>query len=184
VVFFSQLLESTARNGDDAYEEDGDDEEAEPGQNCESYLLIVAHIHTHLSLSLSLSLSLMVMMMIGTKPSNVKLRATPVAVKLMNVPTSVHDRCVLHDIFTEILILEQFRHDADACRLYDYGVDHQHYWITMRRYCGSLKEWRKRQVIDYYFFFFFFFGDIFFCVCFFFFFFFICSLVQSDSIVG
>jgi serine/threonine protein kinase len=74
-----------------------------------------------------------------------KARVTSVAVKLMNVPQSVHDRCVLHDIFTEILILEHFRADPDACRLFDYGLDHEHYWITMKRYCGSLKEWRIRQ---------------------------------------
>jgi hypothetical protein len=69
-----------------------------------------------------------------------RLQAVEVAVKLMNVPHSVHDRCVLHDIFTEILILEHFRGDRDACRLYDYGLDHEHYWICMRRYCGSLKQ--------------------------------------------
>ena len=45
-----------------------------------------------------------------------QVHTTSVAVKLMNVPKSVHDRCVLHDCFTEILILEHFRGDADACR--------------------------------------------------------------------
>jgi serine/threonine protein kinase len=74
-----------------------------------------------------------------------KPRVTSVAVKLMDVPHSVHDRCVLHDIFTEILILEHFRADPDSCRLFDFGLDHEHYWITMKRYCGSLKEWRNRQ---------------------------------------
>lgn len=45
-----------------------------------------------------------------------------VAVKLMELPKSMYDRCVLHDIFTEILIMDTFRRDQRICRLYDYGV--------------------------------------------------------------
>jgi hypothetical protein len=46
-----------------------------------------------------------------------------VAVKLMPVPKSIHDRCVLHDIFTEILILDKWKADERICKLIDYGVD-------------------------------------------------------------
>ena len=56
-----------------------------------------------------------------------------------------HRRRSLHDIFTEILILEHFRGDPDACRLFDFGLDHENFWLTMKRYTGSLKEWRNRQ---------------------------------------
>lgn len=28
---------------------------------------------------------------------------------------------------------------------YDYGVDGDYYWIVMKKYTTSLKEWRKRQ---------------------------------------
>eukprot|EP00026_Physarum_polycephalum_P001048 Phypoly_transcript_01049.p1 GENE.Phypoly_transcript_01049~~Phypoly_transcript_01049.p1 ORF type:complete len:1112 (+),score=220.65 Phypoly_transcript_01049:278-3613(+) len=70
---------------------------------------------------------------------------TDIAVKLMAVPKSIHDRCVLHDIFTEILILDKFKNDPRCCHLYDYGVDNDSYWIVMKSYKCSLKEWRLRQ---------------------------------------
>jgi hypothetical protein len=52
-----------------------------------------------------------------------KLFDQEVAVKLMPVPKSIHDRCVLHDIFTEILILDKWKADERICKLIDYGVD-------------------------------------------------------------
>lgn len=68
-----------------------------------------------------------------------------IAAKLMAVPKSSHDRCVLHDIFTEILILDKHKLDPRCCHLYDYGVDGESYWIIMKSYKCSLKEWRSRQ---------------------------------------
>lgn len=55
------------------------------------------------------------------------------------------DRCVLHDIFTEILVLDAYKDDKRICKLYDYGVSEEHYWVIMRFYRCSLKEWRLRQ---------------------------------------
>jgi len=52
---------------------------------------------------------------------------------------------VLHDIFTEVLILDTFRNDPRVCKLYDYGVTDEHYWVIMKYYSCSLKEWRLRQ---------------------------------------
>lgn len=52
---------------------------------------------------------------------------------------------MLHDIFTEILILDKFKQDPRCCHLYDYGVDGESYWIIMKAYKCSLKEWRLRQ---------------------------------------
>mmetsp|Transcript_18645 Transcript_18645/g.25756 ORF Transcript_18645/g.25756 Transcript_18645/m.25756 type:complete len:973 (+) Transcript_18645:2-2920(+) len=68
-----------------------------------------------------------------------------VAVKMMDVPKNIFDRCVLHDIFTEITILDRFRGDNRVCQMLDYGVDGDHYWISMKFYKGSLKQWRMKQ---------------------------------------
>lgn len=67
---------------------------------------------------------------------------TTVAIKKMPVPRSIYDRCVLHDIFTEIACLEEFRLERCITDLYDYGVDENDYYIIMKRYPTSLKEWR------------------------------------------
>lgn len=68
-----------------------------------------------------------------------------VAVKRMTVPKSMHDRCVLHDIFTEIMVMDKFKNDPKIVHLYDYGVDEENFWIIMRLYKDSLKGWLKRQ---------------------------------------
>eukprot|EP01087_Luapelamoeba_hula_P014048 TRINITY_DN4056_c1_g1_i1.p1 TRINITY_DN4056_c1_g1~~TRINITY_DN4056_c1_g1_i1.p1 ORF type:complete len:3194 (-),score=531.19 TRINITY_DN4056_c1_g1_i1:7-9588(-) len=70
---------------------------------------------------------------------------TDVAIKLMELPKSIHDRCVLHDIFTEIFILDSLRHDDRICHTYDFGVSEEYYWIMMKCYRCSLKDWRLRQ---------------------------------------
>jgi hypothetical protein len=41
-----------------------------------------------------------------------------VAVKRMTVPKSMHDRCVLHDIFTEIMVMDKFKNDPKIVHLY------------------------------------------------------------------
>lgn len=75
-----------------------------------------------------------------------KLKGETVAVKLMSVPRYINDRCVLHDIFTEILVLDKWKSDERICKLIDYGVDEENYWIVMKKYTMSLKEWRLKQV--------------------------------------
>lgn len=52
---------------------------------------------------------------------------------------------MLHDIFTEIHILDTWKADPRVCHLYDYGVDSSYFWITMRCYRCSLKHWRQKQ---------------------------------------
>ena len=64
-----------------------------------------------------------------------------VAIKLMNIPSSIYERSVLHDIFTEITCLETFRLDPCITDLYDYGVTKTDYVIVMKRYPMSLKVW-------------------------------------------
>lgn len=41
-----------------------------------------------------------------------------VAVKMMAVPKSIHYRCVLHDIFTEIMVMDKFKNDPKIVHLY------------------------------------------------------------------
>jgi serine/threonine protein kinase len=65
-----------------------------------------------------------------------------VAIKKMSVPKSIYDRSVLHDIFTEIASLEEFRLERYVTDLYDYGVDENDYYIVMKHYSTSLKAWR------------------------------------------
>ena len=68
-----------------------------------------------------------------------------VAIKLMEVPKSIHDRCVLHDIFDEVLVLDRFKDDSRISHTYDFGTDDEFYWITMKKYKCSLKYWRQQQ---------------------------------------
>ena len=65
-----------------------------------------------------------------------------VAIKKMSVPKTIYERCVLHDIFTEISCLEEFRLERCVTDLYDYGVDENDYYIVMKCYPMSLKQWR------------------------------------------
>lgn len=52
---------------------------------------------------------------------------------------------MLHDIFTEITCLEEFRLEPCVTDLFDYGVDKTSYYIVMKRYAGSIKDWRVKQ---------------------------------------
>lgn len=67
-----------------------------------------------------------------------------VAVKEAKLPTAIHDRCVLFDIFTEITCLEHFRLDPSITDLYDYGVTDSSYIIVMKKYPSSLQDWRAK----------------------------------------
>ena len=68
-----------------------------------------------------------------------------VAIKETKFPSSIHDRCALHDIFNEIACLEQFRLDPAVTDIYDYGVTDSSYIIVMKKYPFSLKDWRLKQ---------------------------------------
>ena len=68
-----------------------------------------------------------------------------VAIKQLSLPKSIYERCVLHDIFTEITCLESFRLDPCITDMYDYGVTDQDYIIVMKKYPASLKDWRLKQ---------------------------------------
>jgi serine/threonine protein kinase len=68
-----------------------------------------------------------------------------VAIKKIDTPENIYDPCHLFDIFTEIAALESFRMEGCVTHLYDYGVDSDAYYIVMKRYQMSLKEWRLAQ---------------------------------------
>lgn len=54
-----------------------------------------------------------------------------VALKQLSFPKSIYDRCVLHDIFTEITCLEYFRLEPYVTDMYDYGVTDNDYVIGL-----------------------------------------------------
>jgi hypothetical protein len=59
----------------------------------------------------------------------------------MSFPKSIYERCVLHDIFTEISCLENFRLDERITTMYNYGVVSNAYMIVMKKYDCSLRDW-------------------------------------------
>jgi hypothetical protein len=65
-----------------------------------------------------------------------------VAIKQMDFPSSIYERCVLHDIFTEITSLEEFRLQKCITDLYDYGYSNGCYYIVMKKYATCLRTWR------------------------------------------
>lgn len=68
-----------------------------------------------------------------------------VAIKITPFKESIYERCVLHDIFSEITCLEYFRLQPNITTLYDYGIHRGQYYIVMKRYKSSLKAWREEQ---------------------------------------
>ena len=68
-----------------------------------------------------------------------------VAIKQLEFPNTIYGRCVLYDIFNEISALQELRGEDCAVALYDYGVDDNNYYLVMKRYTCSLREWRLKQ---------------------------------------
>ncbi|GAX76274.1 hypothetical protein CEUSTIGMA_g3718.t1 [Chlamydomonas eustigma] len=71
-----------------------------------------------------------------------------VMVKVVELPGSLHERCVLPDVYGEVRILERYRGVRGICQLIDYGLAPEAYWVIMKKYRCSLSEWRQRQVSD------------------------------------
>ena len=68
-----------------------------------------------------------------------------VVLKTMDIPQSVHDRCVLFDLFSEVSVLEHLRSLPPATTMHDFGVWKGQFWFSMEKCAGSLKEWRADQ---------------------------------------
>jgi len=66
-----------------------------------------------------------------------------VAVKKIPKQSSIQDRCVFTDVFSEIACLDAMRFEDNVCQVFDYGVDESGYWIVMKHYATTLKKWRE-----------------------------------------
>ena len=51
-------------------------------------------------------------------------------IKVMDVPDNPHSRCVTHDVFHEVLVLEKTRGAPQVTRLMDYGVSDNRYFLV------------------------------------------------------
>ena len=68
-----------------------------------------------------------------------------VAIKKIDISKSILGRCDLFDIFTEVTALEMLRLEGCVTHLFDYGVDSNSYYIVIKKYDTSLREWRLNQ---------------------------------------
>ena len=67
--------------------------------------------------------------------------APPLAVKQLEVRKSRFRRSNLCEVYAEALALHALRGDARAAQLHDVGTDGSSYWLVMRRYVCTLKQW-------------------------------------------
>ena len=70
------------------------------------------------------------------------------ALKVMEMPRSVHDPCVAYDAYSEVSVLQHLQQSSvarHACALLDYGVGRDGYYIAMPMYKASLRQWRARH---------------------------------------
>lgn len=67
---------------------------------------------------------------------------TGVALKVTDMPSSVHDGHALVDAFSEVTLLESFAQSPSVCQLWDYGVEGDSFVLVLRRYACSLAQWR------------------------------------------
>lgn len=74
--------------------------------------------------------------------SRVEGRQEPCAVKVVDVPATYHDYQVVPDLFSEITILERFRHRPNVTHVLDYAVTDDGYQVVMDLYAMSLRQWR------------------------------------------
>ena len=70
--------------------------------------------------------------------------------KVIEMPRSLHDPCACHDVYGEVGVLQHLAATGDAaaastCRLLDFGVGSDAYYITMPLYRASLRQWRVRH---------------------------------------
>lgn len=65
-------------------------------------------------------------------------------VKLCDMPDKEIDRCVLHDIFSEVCCMEEVQVDNHIVDLVEYGVSKDQYYIVMRKSMINLKQWRLK----------------------------------------
>ncbi|CAL6005606.1 Kinase [Hexamita inflata] len=67
----------------------------------------------------------------------------PIAIKIQPIHLNLNDRCVLHDVYNEITILDKLQQSTNFCQLFDYGVSDQGYIMIMKKYLCSFKLTRS-----------------------------------------
>lgn len=68
-----------------------------------------------------------------------------VALKVIDLPSAVHDRSVLADLYTEIVVMEVMVADQGVVPLIDFGVGPDAAYLIMPWYFASLKQWRSKH---------------------------------------
>lgn len=83
-------------------------------------------------------------------PGNASIQSfqLPVAVKVQREPLTGHDRCVVHDIFNEITIMERLGNYRGSTRMYDYGLTRDDgYYIVLQQYMTNIRDLRLRLLM-------------------------------------
>lgn len=65
-----------------------------------------------------------------------------VAVKRIDLPQTMYDRCVWRDVHEEVRVLDALQSSGRVCKLFDFGIDRSAIFLVMARYECSLCEWR------------------------------------------
>ena len=69
-------------------------------------------------------------------------RPAAVALKVIDRSNSARHFCPFPDVFSEVSILSRLRQQRGICHMFDFGVSRNAYYIVMRRYESSLRNWR------------------------------------------
>ncbi|TNJ27574.1 Kinase, Uni1 [Giardia muris] len=83
-------------------------------------------------------------------PGNASIQSfqLPVAVKIQREPVTGNDRCVVHDIFNEITIMERLGNYRGSTRMYDYGLtEDDGYYIVLQQYMTNIRDLRLRLLM-------------------------------------
>jgi len=71
-----------------------------------------------------------------------------VALKVTDLPATVHDGHALVDVFSEVALLQAFASNPAVCQVWDYGVEGDNFVLVLRRYEASLAQWRASLPSD------------------------------------
>jgi serine/threonine protein kinase len=77
-----------------------------------------------------------------TLPAMGEASPATVALKLVDLPTSIHDPCAAYDLYGELTILERLRSEPGMCQMLDFGVDDECFYVVLQDYRCSLRAWR------------------------------------------
>lgn len=76
------------------------------------------------------------------------LHSTEVALKIIDTPQSAHDPASAVDVYAEIAVFEAMARDPRVATLLDYGVSGESFFVVMKHYPASLKQWRSAHGHD------------------------------------